>query len=494
MSRYIISDTHLGHNSIHKFRDGFSSAEDHHDRIYEGLCKIPKRATLFLLGDIAFTPEWLQKIKDLPCQNKILLVGNHDCISLDTDVLTIDGWVKAEDVKGWHMVATKDLSSGVIEYVKPSSVSIQQGREMYSVKSRWQDELVSNNHRCIVDNKRTPVEDVDGESVRNFQLCGQDTLPDLYDSYIVSLITWVVCDGCIVQGETERKKRVQFKLSKPRKIEALESLLNKMGVTYTKRTCKKTGLNKLQPYYIRIYGDWARKVWELLGGVKKFPKDFMWLSGKSFRSFIETINITDGSRQYNVTNLVTVNKEDADTIQTCMIRNNYNCSVDVYENRSGFSNGKLQYKLQIGNENHRPIGGCKVEKQEGLSDVVAITVKHGTLITRRNGKVHVTGNCDKRSGVDMKMLCDTYEKVYSLHKYKAHWMSHAPIHPMELRGKKCVHGHTHHHLMLDQEGNPDSNYINVCVEYTGLDPITWDYVTSKEYHQQSTSKWKEYIK
>lgn len=109
-------------------------------------------------------------------------------------------------------------------------------------------------------------------------------------------------------------------------------------------------------------------------------------------------------------------------------------------------------------------------------------------------KILIVGNHDLDKKVSMKDLVETYDQVYSLHKYKKHWMSHAPIHLMELRGKKNIHGHTHPYLMLDEDGVPDTNYINVCCEYTGHKPIPWEYAISDEYHQECVIKWKYYMK
>lgn len=80
MSRLMItSDLHLGHNNIHKYRDQFSTAEEHHNTVFENLATtIRKNDTLYLLGDIAFTQEWLDKISSINCRYKLLICGNHD--------------------------------------------------------------------------------------------------------------------------------------------------------------------------------------------------------------------------------------------------------------------------------------------------------------------------------------------------------------------------------------------------------------------------------
>jgi calcineurin-like phosphoesterase family protein len=107
--------------------------------------------------------------------------------------------------------------------------------------------------------------------------------------------------------------------------------------------------------------------------------------------------------------------------------------------------------------------------------------------------VLVCGNHDLDRKLSMSDLVDSYDKVYSLHKYKKTWLTHAPIHPTELRGKTCCHGHTHYHLMLNGDGTPDRRYKQVCAEYTGYKPITWEYMMSDEYYQECCKLHKEYV-
>lgn len=73
------SDLHLGHESICRFRTQFSTPDEHHNTVYENLASaVGKRDKLILLGDVAFTHEWLLKIRDIRCASKVLVMGNHD--------------------------------------------------------------------------------------------------------------------------------------------------------------------------------------------------------------------------------------------------------------------------------------------------------------------------------------------------------------------------------------------------------------------------------
>lgn len=80
MSRLMLAaDLHLGHKNITKFRTQFSSAEEHHEIVLENMkLSVNKADSLWLLGDIAFTKDWLVRLQEIKCRRKVLILGNHD--------------------------------------------------------------------------------------------------------------------------------------------------------------------------------------------------------------------------------------------------------------------------------------------------------------------------------------------------------------------------------------------------------------------------------
>ena len=76
---WFMSDLHLGHKAICKYRPSFSSEEEHSNTLFENLATtVGKRDVIYLLGDVAFTKEWLDKISKVVCSSKVLICGNHD--------------------------------------------------------------------------------------------------------------------------------------------------------------------------------------------------------------------------------------------------------------------------------------------------------------------------------------------------------------------------------------------------------------------------------
>lgn len=85
----------------------------------------------------------------------------------------------------------------------------------------------------------------------------------------------------------------------------------------------------------------------------------------------------------------------------------------------------------------------------------------------------VLGNHDTDRQVDIANLCLVFDDIHGMFKYKHAWLTHAPIHSDELRGKYNIHGHTHSHIVQD------SRYYNVCLEHTDYNPkpyqtIIWE--------------------
>ena len=70
-------------------------------------------------------------------------------------------------------------------------------------------------------------------------------------------------------------------------------------------------------------------------------------------------------------------------------------------------------------------------------------------------KFLVRGNHDK---LNTLAYLSVFDGIYGLVKYKEFWLSHAPIHPDELRGRINLHGHVHYNSINDPR------YFNCCVE------------------------------
>lgn len=167
---------------------------------------------------------------------------------------------------------------------------------------------------------------------------------------MIRLLVWVVSDGTMVDGRKydgpkSPKRRIQFKLSRPEKINRLKSLLRAMDIPFTFKTATRSGVNRLQPYYIRIYGDWGRRIFDTLLGVKEYPDWFLGLSAHQCLIVLDTLTHTDGGWLWRKIRWTTTNPRDAANISELCKRHGIVVEIRIREKASGFANGKIQYHV-----------------------------------------------------------------------------------------------------------------------------------------------------
>ena len=137
-----------------------------------------------------------------------------------------------------------------------------------------------------------------------------------------------------------------------------------------------------------------------------------------------------------------------------------------------------------GIQQFRPfVTSCSNNEQQIIRDWQAVITKRDTVYVLGDAafttdacdlfgslpgvKYLVRGNHDK---LDTTYYLKYFKQVYGLLKYKEFWLSHAPIHPQELRGRINLHGHVHYSNVVAENVNgskiPDTRYFNCCVENT----------------------------
>ena len=95
-------------------------------------------------------------------------------------------------------------------------------------------------------------------------------------------------------------------------------------------------------------------------------------------------------------------------------------------------------------------------------------------LERLNGNIKlVLGNHDRKWFDQWKYHLQPKE-VIGFGTYKRHWLSHCPIHPMEMRGRVGnIHGHLHAKVV------DDDRHFNVCVEHCNGVPISYEEIKER---------------
>lgn len=114
-----------------------------------------------------------------------------------------------------------------------------------------------------------------------------------------------------------------------------------------------------------------------------------------------------------------------------------------------------------------------------LGDAAFSLDAYKKLKKMKGQKVLVRGNHDINN---VRHLVDYFSDIQGIISYRGtFWLTHAPIHPQELRGRINIHGHVHQNSILGPDGQPDPRYINACVEMSYGVPQSLDALFEKHH-------------
>lgn len=356
---------------------------------------LPKTDTydiVVIAGDITNGDLGLLKIIINTFKKPVYFVlGNH-CVTADTEILTKKGWVFSDKITDKDEIGTVDLKNNQLVFEHPLKIITNNSSLLYTCKSNWVDSVVSSGHNIVFNNELKVVSSLKGtHDISNFTLSAMDIHQEGIKENLdwLRLIVHVVSNANLVRN-SPNKCMVQFKLFKQYKIERLEILLRKLGIKYTKKVCSKNSLTKLKPYYIYIYGKYARDILHYLNNKKEFPTYWSNTNRQEIECILKEIEHTNGRKQFNKLLWTSTNYNDVNTIQLACIKNGYDCMYNT-------SSSNLEYIVQIQilvSEKYKNLRQpVKISETAIFDKTYSVTMKYGTIVTRRNGKVWVTGNC-----------------------------------------------------------------------------------------------------
>jgi len=337
---------------------------------------------------------------------KPLISGDNHCFSSDTEILTYDGWKFFNELNNKSKVMTLNIEKNKLEYNKINNfIEKYVDEDLINIKSTYCDILVTNNHRLVGQKRRNNGVYRQEEGFQFFQagdfFGGRFYLPicgclDFYSYFeesdnFLRLLVWIVSDGYI------QKKGIGFRFKKERKIKRLKKLLNFLRIKYS---CKKQKDEVVQ-FRLSAKDQYIKKIIKIFpdNESKILPESLRYLKSEKKKIIIDEYQHTDGHQYSDISLRISTSKEkEADLIQELCITVGYSCIINEqkFENKKWNNNYILQIckdKLCVGLEYKR-----NFHKQKYKGKVYCLTVKNGTLLTRRNGKVTITGNCAQDVG------------------------------------------------------------------------------------------------
>ncbi len=316
------------------------------------------------------------------------------CLSEDTEILTLQGWKKYNQVEIGDPIYTFNIQNGQIEAKLVTYVFRREySGIMYNLKNRNQSQLISPNHRVVrkVFNtekyKLDRIEDLlRYSSPLIIPVVGENKNPDYpISDEELKLLSWILSEGTIEGEESYRVSIYQSKESHPENYEEIVGILDKLGLEYNVR--EQTSLGKCE--HIRLKSSSSKTVHELIGKkIKKFPEYLYKLSKRQARLFIDKYIKGDGWNEKFRKRLTVTDTNKRDLITALAVLAGYN--FNIKEKDLGGISKKPQYIITLTETKADHI--MKIERVEYKGIIWSVNTENETVIARRDGQVFITGN------------------------------------------------------------------------------------------------------
>lgn len=350
----------------------------------------------FIRYDNLSYPQVEQAIQEFLYNMAVPTRVGFQCLSEDTEILTSEGWKGYEDIKVGEEIKTFNLKTGKIENKNVLKMFKRDYKgEMYNLKNRIQDQLISPEHRIVRKNFNSDsfvlekIEDtVKLKSPFIVPVAGENGNKDakITDEQI-KLMAWIIAEGTVERpGDNYRScHRVSIYQSKNKNKENYDeivSLLDHFKLEYS--TYSSVGLGsaveRLRIDAKKIY-DWFKT----RDNIHFIPECLVNMSQRQSQLFLETYLRADGIEDCKI---ATTDPELLNGLQIIAVNAGYGFTV---RERKPTIGKKIIYILRLIKHRETYIQKVKKIKYDGV--VWCPTTENETVVARRNGKVFITGNC-----------------------------------------------------------------------------------------------------
>jgi predicted nucleotidyltransferase len=364
----------------------------------------------------------------------------YDCYAEDTEFLTDNGWKLFDVVAPSDKLATVFLTAGVdsrpylgVEYQAPTNkFDARYNGPMYRISGQHTDALVTANHRML-------TRKVERESGRehDWVLDEASVLPDSFDVLVtptprtktysnkevfdglpippkalLALMGWYLSDGCAAfREDTPRSVRIsqilggklswhmaRWQADHGEKANSSLYEYARSPNSYNSSLHVERVLDVRHPAIVR-------RIIEECGfkDAKRIPRWVLGLSKNLMERLIVALIRGDGTRREHKTKddsfiYYSKSKALADDVQELGLFSGWETSVwGPYSTTDADGRECPMYQVhlrKLKKLTRRLVRSANVERVDAVGQrIVCFTVPNGTLITRRNGKVAIHGNC-----------------------------------------------------------------------------------------------------
>lgn len=301
----------------------------------------------------------------------------YACLSADTEVLTQEGWKSWEHLHKCDIILVYDKNKGTYKWEIPICWNSYQIKDTcYRIKSDYTDQLVSRNHRCLIEQEgkllfKTP-EETEKEGLENIIVPYLENLSELWQNISYMAIS-----------SKKRKKLWALLWNKlSSKSKYLQIFISKwktysFDVGRTKRKAKKSndGFKKLG---LERWCNLFQKTWELCSNKICQMSKRIYGYGSERRLCYGT-SIIGGS-----TNWQSTFKNGSSSSFRPQSTKQFPKKFSIIHNQSISQTSRIRKTYQT------TLATIQPEYYEGI--IYCPTISTGCFVARRNGKIFLTGN------------------------------------------------------------------------------------------------------
>lgn len=327
-----------------------------------------------------------------------------ECLHPDHEIyIKGKGWASIKDVNQGDEVLQYDLENGTISYGTVSSRIEKYNSSDYLISfkdQRHYHQIVTPNHRMVAQNTRkdcnTSVQFIVAEklpitSSYRVILTGKKTGSLVELTPLDKLKIAFQADGTAgYYVERNNSQRIRFAFNKERKHKQLLEILNECNFEFSVTTTK--ALKYVTYIYVpsNIFAS--------------FDKEFSWvdldnMDYKYARDFIEETLKWDGTHRKHTGKCAigayqNTRKRAIDVVSTIASFAGYRNSISKYTDRRHSFGERPYYAVNVVDRTSIQTYSMERECIPYTGKVYCVTVPTGAFLTRLNGRISVTGNCE----------------------------------------------------------------------------------------------------